>query len=120
MELKFECVEDALKLAIKSSNKALKEVASEMWPTLTPDQALVKLTNSLNIKKRDRLKFEEMIFISNSIEVYYALEHIALCCGFEIKPMKPQATITHLQEQLDDLMNRVGHISSVLASIKTP
>jgi len=118
MDLKFECVEDALRTAIQSSGKSQKEVACAVWPTLTAEQASQRLRSVLNPTKREKLSFDEFIFISNYIGVYFGLEHLNLCCGFEAKPIKKEDTLASLQLQLEDVITKVGHISRIVNSLQ--
>lgn len=118
MNMRFECVEEALRMAIKTSEKSQKDVACAVWPTLTADQATQRLRDYLKTSKRTKLGFDELIFISNYIGIYWAVEHIALSCGFDLKPLRKETALADLKNELDQLVTKAGCIAKSLAALQ--
>lgn len=67
---KYEGIEDAIQFAIRSSNKQMKIIATQLWPSLNPERAHVRFLHSINTDYPEKFSADEIIMICQICERY--------------------------------------------------
>lgn len=91
---------DALRMAIKSSDKEMKQVASHLFPHMKPESAYARLTACLNEEKDQRLTFGQVVALCRFCGTPDPLLYLADELGFERpKPRVMEDEAARLQRE---------------------
>lgn len=110
-ELFHEDVNAALSHAISAlgGNKA---VGSDLWPSLSADQAGKKLSTCLNTEHAQHLKPDELIWIlgaARKVGVHSAMAYITTECGYaDPSPVEPEDEAAELQREFIRAQEALG------------
>lgn len=102
----YECLQEALMIAIRRSKKDYIEVAEKLWPTLPERTRYGRLVDALNPDKNQKLSVDEVIYICNFCNSADPLYYFADQCGFE-RPKKKsiETEEVELKERLDAMFS---------------
>jgi len=78
--------EDATAAAIHKSGKAMKQIASDLWPSLKMDTAYARLRGCLNQERPEKLSADEHLAVARLCGQYDFLHY----CANELSHSKPE------------------------------
>lgn len=104
----YESVEEALMIAIRSSNKEMKQIASLLWPTDPVHTAHQRLVDALNPSKRQKLSINEISYICNICNRYDPLHFFCDQCLHERPKRKSIETEeVEIREKIEDMYSKM-------------
>ena len=104
----YESLEEALMCCITLSNKEIKQVAMDLWPSDPERTAYQRLIEALNPNKRQKLSLHEIIWICNYCERYDPLYWMADECLHERpEPKVFEKAEAEIKREMESLMQKV-------------
>lgn len=100
----YENIEEALMLAIRMSDRELKEVAASLWPAMPIATAYQRLIDAINPSKNQKLSMHEIIHIMHFCKRYDPLYYLADECLHD-RPQKK--SIEKEQEDAKEMLDNM-------------
>lgn len=101
-----------------------KKVGSELWPSLSADQAGKKLSTCLNPEHAQHIKPEELLWILHAAKnagVHSAMAYITGECGYaHPQPIEPLDEAAQLQKEFIQAANTLGVIMKRAEKLNLP
>lgn len=94
----YEGIEDAIRAAVQAIGGA-KDVAQQMWPDKTMENARDYLLACLDHTRREKLDYTQMVFIFRKAKekcFHAGFDYFARDCGYEARPITPAEEVDRL------------------------
>lgn len=112
--------------ALKDCVRALggtKKVASMMRPEKTIDAAATWLNDCLNEGRRDKLDFDQVLWIlleAKKIGCHSAMNYICNFAGYQAAPIEPQDEMAELQRNFIESTKHLSRMAERIEQLSAP
>lgn len=117
LDLWHESLSDAL-LAVVMAAGGPKKIGSEMWATMSPDDAGRKLSHCLNKDRAEKLTLDEVEFLlkkGREINVHTGMAYLSSRCGYDDpRPIEAEEKTARLQREFIEATKRLSAIGQQL------
>ena len=115
-----ESIQGALREVIRAAGGA-KILGAKLWPSLPVDQAASKISDCLNLDRRQHFSEAELLHllrIGRELDCHAARHYIASICGYsQPEPVTPADEVQALQQQFILATKELKAMSQRLESI---